>query len=322
MNAYTQLTEKQRYLIEHFIKAGFSLTNISQSLGVHKSTVSRELRRNSFGGRYCAQRAQNLADERRGSNQRRISEPILRFARMFLQYDWSPQQVCGWLQRNLGLNVSHQRLYDYIWEDRKRGGSLHTHLRCGRKSRKPHRSSDGRGQIPNRVSIEQRPVQVQWKVRVGDWELDTMSGSREKGFYLVTLVERKTRLTLVARVESKNSDVVASAIVEMLTPYKDTVHSITSDNGKEFTRHELVSEKLQTDFYFARPYRSGDRGLCENTIGLLRQYFAKYSDFSIITKEQITEAVEKLNNRPRRGLGFKTPNQLFFGTGPPVALHV
>ena len=200
MNAYTQLTEKQRYLIEHFIKAGFSVTNISQSLGVHKSTVSRELRRNSFGGRYCAQRAQSLADERRGSNQRRISETILRFAQMFLQYDWSPQQVCGWLQRNLNLHVSHQRLYDYIWEDRKRGGNLHTHLRCARKSKRPHGSSDGRGQIPNRVSIEQRPAQVQWKVRVGDWELDTMSGSREKGFYLVTLVERKTRLTLVARV--------------------------------------------------------------------------------------------------------------------------
>ena len=119
MNAYTQLTEKQRYLIEHFIKAGFSVTNISQSLGVHKSTVSRELRRNSFGGRYCAQRAQNLADERRGSNQRRISEPILRFARMFLQYDWSPQQVCGWLQRNLNLHLSYEWYGEFTKRDNR-----------------------------------------------------------------------------------------------------------------------------------------------------------------------------------------------------------
>lgn len=101
-----------------------------------------------------------------------------------------------------------------------------------------------------------------------------------------------------------------------------TAHSITSDNGKEFTRHELISENLETDFYFARPYRSGDRGLRENTIGLLRQYFAKYSGFPTIAKDRIAEAAEKLNNRPRRGLGFKTPNQLFFGTDPPVALRV
>ena len=316
MNRYTQLTEKQRYLIEHFIKAGFSQTEISNNLGVHKSTISRELRRNSCGQRYRAQGAQSRTDKRRADNRKRISEPLLRFAQLFLGYDWSPQQVCGWFRKNLDLRISHQRLYDHIWEDRERGGNLYTHLRCGRKKKRPHGSSDGRGQISDRVSIEQRPEEAEQKLRVGDWELDTVAGSREKGFYLVALVERRTRLTLAARVESRNSDVVAAAVVEMLTPYKDTVHSITSDNGKEFARHKLISEKLQADFYFARPYRSGDRGLCENTIGLLRQYFAKGSDFSSITKEQTAEAVEKLNNRPRRGLGFKTPNQLFFGIDP------
>ena len=316
MNRYTQLTEKQRYLIEHFIKAGFSQTEISNNLGVHKSTISRELRRNSCGARYLAQRAQSRTDERRADNQKRVSEPLLRFAELFLTYDWSPQQVCGWLRENLDLRVSHQRLYHHVWEDRERGGNLYTHLRCGRKKKRPHGSSDGRGQILDRVSIEQRPEEVEQKLRVGHWELDTVSGSRERGCYLVTVVERKTRLTLVVRVESKNSDVVAAAVVKMLAPYKDTVHSITSDNGKEFARHKLISEKLEADFYFARPYRSGDRGLCENTIGLLRQYFAKGSDFSAITEEQIAEATERLNNRPRRGLGFKTPNQLFFGTDP------
>ena len=173
--------------------------------------------------------------------------------------------------------------------------------------------------IPDRVSIDKRPAVVERRSRLGDWELDTIIGKGHKGA-LVSLSERKSRLTLIAKVPTKAAEGITQAVVGLLKPLADRVHTLTSDNGKEFSKHTAVAKALNARFYFAHPYASWERGLNENTNGLIRQYFPKNRDFSTITDEEIRFVMDKLNNRPRKCLGMKTPNQVFFGIKPTVAL--
>ncbi|MDX9780570.1 MAG: IS30 family transposase, partial [bacterium] len=152
---------------------------------------------------------------------------------------------------------------------------------------------------------------VETKERIGDWEADTVIGKAHKGA-LVSLTERRSKLSLIYKVERKTSDLVKKAMSKLLLPLKEIVHTITSDNGKEFAMHEETANILKTDFYFAHPYASYERGLNENTNGLIRQYFPKDRDFRTITDEEIIMAMKKLNNRPRKTLGYLTPNEVFF----------
>jgi len=166
-----------------------------------------------------------------------------------------------------------------------------------------------RGQIKNRVSIDDRPDVVDNKARIGDWEIDTMIGKGHSGA-LVTIVERVTNFTVSAQVDSKSAEDVTKATIALLTPFKDVVHTITADNGKEFAYHEQISDKLSADVYFAHPYSSWERGLNENTNGLLRQYFPKNTDLKTVTQVEVRRAVKRLNTRPRKNLEYKTPDQL------------
>ncbi len=161
------------------------------------------------------------------------------------------------------------------------------------------------------MSIDSRPAIVDLKSRIGDWEIDTVTGKNSKG-YLITAVERKSKLTLVERVPDRQSESVAKALIKLLKPYKDNVITITSDNGKEFAEHQKIRKKLNADVYFAHPYHAWERGLNENTNGLLRQYFPRQMDFQKIEKEDIKYVMDRLNNRPRKTLGFATPNEVFF----------
>ena len=199
------------------------------------------------------------------------------------------------------------------------GGNLYRHLRCQKQRRKRYGSYSRRGQLKNRVSIDQRPAIVESRSRLGDWELDTIIGKGHKQA-IVSLTECKSRLTLILRVDRKTTDNVTSAIPRLLKPIAHRVHTLASDNGKEFAGHEAIAAKLDAQSFFAHPYSSWELGLNENTNGLIRQYFPKHRDFTTITQKEINQVMDKLNNRPRKCLGIKTPNQVFFGINPPVAL--
>ncbi len=211
------------------------------------------------------------------------------------------------------------RIYQYVYKDKRQGGDLHRHLRCQKARKKRYGSYDRRGQIKGRVSIEERPSLVDQRVRIGDWEADTMIG-QPGGLVLVTLVERKSRLTRIAWTPDKTAQAVTDALLATLQPVAAQVHTLTYDNGKEFAYHQAIAKALQAQRFFAHPYHSWKRGLNENTNGLIRQYLPKGSDFQHCTLEDIQNIMDKLNHRSRKCLDYKTPNQVFFGINPPVAL--
>lgn len=317
---YTQLTRNQRYQISALMKAGHSQTEIANILGVHKSTISREIARNTGQRGYRPKQAHNLAIERKQAKvTRRINDTTWFTVRKLLKEDWSPEQISLWLRDDYGQGVSHESIYQYVLADKHAGGALHKHLRCQKQRRKRYGIYSRRGQIPNQTSIDERPAIVDQRQRIGDWELDTVIGKRHQQA-LVTLVERKSKLSLIAKVRQKTAEAVTEAIIRLLKPLSPWVHTLTADNGREFAQHEKIAKALGAKFYFAHPYASWERGLNENTNGLIRQYFPKQHDFTTITQRQIDRVMDKLNNRPRKTLGIKTPNQVFFGINPTVAL--
>ena len=314
MRAYTQLTRGKRYQIRALLKAGFSQSTMAFFLKVHKSTISREIRRNMSHKGYRPRQAHEKALTRRFAAAKRIKmTPLMvELVDHYIRQDFSPEQVSGFLARNHDLKISHETIYKHIWSDKKSGGTLYKHLRrSNRKYRKRYGSNEHRGRMIGQVSIDLRPAVVETKSRIGDWELDTITGKNSKG-YLITVVERKSKLTLIKRVPDRQSDQVAKAVVQLLRPYKDNVFTITTDNGKEFAQHLKISKSLKANVYFAHPYRAWERGLNENTNGLLRQYFPKKMDFRKIDDKSIDRAVKRLNNRPRKTLAFATPNEIFF----------
>lgn len=320
MRVYTQLTQEQRYQIYALMKAEHNQSEIAAIVGVDKSTISREVRRNRGLRGYRPQQAHELAQHRRHAKaQPRISSEHWCLVERLLREDWSPEQISLWLTEEGHPTVSHEWVYRYILQDKAQDGDLHQHLRCQKQRKKRYGSYDRRGQLCNRTSIEERPAIVARRARIGDWELDTVIGKGHKQA-LVSLTERKSRLALFAKVPNKGAEVVKQAILKLLAPLADYVHTLTSDNGKEFAHHKAIAEALDADFYFAHPYASWERGLNENTNGLIRQYFPKGCDFTAITQRDIQKAMDKLNNRPRKCLGMKTPNQVFFGINPSVAL--
>jgi IS30 family transposase len=309
--SYTQLTQEQRYQISALLKTEHTQTEIAAEIGVNKSTISRELRRNRGKRGYRPKQAHRFAQQRRRkSAQKRISpETWTRIAEK-LRQDWSPEQISGWLKKNTDTTVSHEWIYQYIYADKRSGSDLHKHLRCQKKRRKRTGDYDRRGKIPNQVSIEERPEIVEKRARLGDWEADTIIGAGKQGA-IVTLVERKSRLTLLKQVTRRTAAAVEDAILDLLRPYQASTHTITFDNGKEFTNHQSIAQKLQANMFFAHPYSSWERGTNENTNGLIRQYFPKGSDFSSITDDQISFVKERLNGRPRKCLDFQAPVMVF-----------
>lgn len=320
MKHYHQLTREQRYGINSLLKTGHNQSMIATVIGVHKSTISRELRRNRGGRGYRHKQAHSAALSRRqGKSAPRIDAGTWAFIETLIRQEWSPEQISGWMKEDMDYSVSHECIYRYILQDKHAGGNLYYHLRCKKKRKKRYGSNDRRGQLKNRVSIDERPAVVEARSRIGDWEADTIIGKRHKQA-LVTIVERKSRYTLIRKVERKTKGIVKKALVDLLEPSIDRVHTITKDNGREFADHEAVAAALNTAIYFAHPYSSWERGLNENTNGLIRQYFPKHRDFTTITEAEVNFVMDRLNNRPRKCLEFRTPNQVFFGETQPVAL--
>ena len=241
----------------------------------------------------------------------RISWQTWQAVEQRLRLDWSPEQISGRLKLEKQPTVSHEWIYLYIYADKRRGGTLHQHLRSQKKQRKRYSGYIRRGQIPNRTSIEKRPQIVARKGRFGDWEADTIIGARHKGG-IVSVVERKSKLLRLHKLATKEAAEMRQATVALLQPLAARVRTITVDNGKEFCEHELIAAALQARIYFAHAYASWERGLNENTNGLVRQYFPKKYEFARISNQDLQQVQDLLNNRPRKTLGFRTPNEVFF----------
>jgi len=315
---YTQLTREQRYQIKALLSMGHTQADIARAVGVHRSTISRELRRNRGQRGYHAKQAHEKAlARRRGKSKPRIGPKVWRVVERRLREEWSPEQISGRLKLE-GVSISHERIYQYVYADKKAGGDLWQHLRRrAKKYRKRAGGRDNRGKIPRRRSIEERPPIVEARARIGDWEADLILGKGRQGVAL-TLTERKSRFTLLRTFPGKHAQPITQGIIDLLK-WHGRVKTITFDNGKEFAGHEEIAAALGVDCFFAHPYASWERGTNENTNGLIRQYLPKSRNLKTISAEEENMIMDKLNLRPRKCLGFRTPYEVFFGY-PPVAL--
>lgn len=312
--SYTQLTHEERYQIYILKKAEYNQSEIAELLQRDKSTISRELRRNSGLRGYRPKQAQQLALARRsGKCSGRLGSELWQQVALLIGQRWSPEQIAGRLEQEQGIDISHEWIYQYIYADKQSGGDLYRSLRGQKKRRKRYGIYDRRGIIPNQVSIDDRPAIVATRERLGDWEGDTVIGKRHRGA-LVTLVERKSAYTVIAAVKRKTAAAVCQAVTESLRPHRSRVHTITYDNGREFAEHEQMARHLATQIYFAHPYASWERGLNENTNGLIRQYFPKDLELTNISTAETDYVMDQLNHRPRKSLGYRTPHEVFFNT--------
>ena len=314
MKKRKKLNFEERSVIETMLKQGYSQRAIAKKLGRVPSTINKEIRLNSGHTGYVATYASVTARDRQTlyrHRPRKMTIVLKNKIRSLLKKDWSPEQISG-VFKNQGIRISHEIIYQWIWRNKREGGKLYQHLkRKGRRYRKRGAAYMCRGHIKNRIDIDLRPQVVDDRSRIGDWEIDSIVGKHHKGV-IVSMVERKTRYTKLVKLERSQASRVAIALVRKLTKFArmHLVHSITSDNGKEFAYHEHVCHALDTAFYFAKPYSAWQRGTNENTNGLVRYYLPKGTDFSTVTHQQIQHIEDKLNNRPRKCLGYRTPKEL------------
>jgi len=313
---YTHISVEQRIKIEALLKAGHKVSFIAKQLGIHCSSIYRELKRNQTKtGKYNAAFAQELSEEQkeRFSHNRSFTFSMEKFIIEKLSKEqWSPEQIWGYCKENNIDMVSHESIYKFVYQDKDKGGMLYKNLRVASKK---YRKRYGRGKnkrciIKDKISIDERPEYINNKQSAGHWEIDTIVGKDNKGA-IVTIAERATAFVLIAKLNGKNAQELAEAVVKLMMPFKELVLSITSDNGTEFAMHKYISKKLGTLFYFAHPYSSWERGLNEYTNRLIRQYIPKKTNFNTIDHFYINEITMRLNRRPRKKLNYNTPGKIF-----------
>tara|TARA_B110000090_G_C13307275_1_gene418162 strand:+ start:183 stop:1160 length:978 start_codon:yes stop_codon:yes gene_type:complete len=314
-----QITERQRYTIQRMLEQGYSKSEIAKTIDIHKSNVGREIKRN------CDERSKkytcDLAERKRLGRQKirhraiKYTLEVKKRTEDLLREDYSPEQVHGILKKHGEQTMSVEYIYQKVWADKKVGGDLCSHLRRqGRRNQKKGSSKLNRG-IVGRVDIKHRPAIVETRSRFGDLEVDLIIGRNHKGAIL-TINDRASGILKMCKVPSKEAAVVSLAINTLLEEWNPFIHTITSDNGKEFAAHATVTQTLSVPFYFATPYHSWERGSNENLNGLIRQYIPKKTDFSTITDEYVKRIENKLNERPRKRHKYESPifvmNQLLF----------
>ncbi len=307
------ITQAQRYTIKILLAQGCKISQIAKAIAKDKSSVYRELNRNKDQrtGVYCEDLAQRKCKKRHKNKPKfiklnlKVKEQIVKL----LEKDYSPEQIEGYCQKEGLACVSHERIYQYLWSDKKKGGTLYEHLRQrGRKYRKRGSKKDKRGLLSNRTPISKRPAIVEKRVRFGDIEVDTVIGKNHKSA-LVTINDRASGMLKMKKVSKKDAKSVANLIIEELQDWSAYIKTITSDNGKEFAEHERIAKTLGIDFFFAEPYHSWQRGSNENLNGLIRQYFPKKTDFSEISEQEVKRVEKIINQRPRKRLQYKNPEQ-------------
>jgi IS30 family transposase len=311
----SHLTTEQRYTISSMKQQGFNQTEIAKIINKDKSVVCRELKRNcdSRSGAYKYELAQKKCAERHKNKPKKIklTANIKSYIENSLEQKLSPEQIAGVASKSEIECVSHERIYQYIWHNKKQGGKLYEHLRTnGKRYRKRGSAKDRRGIITGRVDISQRPKIVEQRLRFGDLEIDTIIGKNHHGA-IVTVNDRTTGMLKMKKLESKDATILANETIKLLAAWQPYLKTITADNGKEFAAHKTISEQLIIDFFFAQPYHSWERGSNENLNGLIRQYIPKKTDFDNITDEYVTFVENQLNNRPRKRFKYESPNTIF-----------
>jgi len=311
--SYTRVTDLERSQIYVLRQAGKGVREIARLLLRTASTISREVFRNTGGKGYRPKQAQELAEERaRRPGPRRFTEGVRLDAEEKLRKGWTPEAICGRAELEGRPYVCKETIYKHVYEDAKAGGDLWERLPRAKRKRKrrcPRQEGRGRGVIPGRRGIETRPPEVELRITVGHWEGDLVVGAHAAG-YLVTLVERVTRYTLVGWSATKEADEVKSEVIRLLAAVGVACTGITFDNGKEFARHAEIAKALKADVFFARPYHSWERGTNENTNGLIRRLYPKSRSFAAIGESDLRRIETFLNDRPRKCLGWKTPREV------------
>lgn len=321
---YSHLALKERYVIYHLVLCGLSLREIGRRLNRHHTTINREIKRNrptyADDAVYWDGAAQDFANERKCKPRhcrRHSNQPLVRYIRRKILADWSPEEITGRLQidypNNDDMRISHDTIYRWIYVDAHNGGDLFKHLRRRhKKRRKQKRFGAGRGLIPGRVSIHERPPAVDQRSRFGDWEGDSVEGKKGSGG-IATHVERNSRYLIASKLIDKTAQTMTMSSIKAFYRIPKLMRkTLTVDNGKEFAKFKRLEEKTGLAIYFADPYAAWQRGLNENTNGLIRQYFPKGSDFRNISSEILSSTVKKLNHRPRKCLDYQTPHEVFY----------
>lgn len=310
---YKQLTSEQRYTISVLLQNRTKQKDIAKAINVSASTVSREIRRNSGVRRHYnweTAQANAVQTRRRKPGNRSVDKDVMEEAKcLLITEQWSPEQISGVLAKD-GKYISHETIYRMIRKDKAEGGTLYKH--CRHKLKHRTRPVGGkRISIPNRTSISERPTEADGK-RFGDFEMDTIVGRGNHGA-IVTLIERSTNMLFMRKLKNgKNAKELARTVIHLLSPFKDHIKSITTDNGTEFACHEMIAKSLGVTIYFADPYASWQKGAVENANGLIRQYVPKKETFEHISQQQITKYSKKINMRPRKKLDFKTLQDCFY----------
>lgn len=311
--SYTQLTSSERSILAHLKWQGHSLSEIARQLGRHKSTISREVRRNKVkAGWYIALAAQKMTNGRRRRSRKlqhfSLGDFILVDA--FLRCYWSPEQIAGRFRLKGIMKISHATIYNHVWEDQALGGDLHKCLRQAAKlKRKRYRNRDSRGQLIGKRHISERPISAENRSRFGHTEVDTVMGRGSK-HCLFTVVDRKSGLTRLAKLKARTVDELNSGAKRVIKRSTKPLRTMTADNGTEFHGYEQIEKTTDVKFYFANPYHSWERGTNENTNGLIRQYLPKNKSMRYITEEHVIAIEKSLNTRPRKRYGYRTPEEV------------
>lgn len=306
---YHHVTREQRSQISALKAIATPNNKIARIIGLSASSICRELKRNTGKRGYRYKQADNMASDRRSRISqipKKMTPELVDLIEEKLELDWSPEQISGRLKLEERC-ISHESIYRYIRKDKKKGGILYKNLRRkGKKYNKRVSGKAGRGCIPNRVDIENRPAVVEEKSRIGDWEGDTIIGAEHQGA-VVSHVDRCSKYTILAKVPNRTAELVQHESIEQFQFHGLPVLTITYDNGKEFSNHEAIAKALNAQCFFAKPYHSWERGLNEHTNGLVRQYLPKKTSFKDVTNEQLQSIADKLNHRPRKCLNYLTP---------------
>jgi IS30 family transposase len=311
---YCQITCEERYSLMLLRAHGLRPAAIARVLGRHRSTIGRELARNRgrSDGYYRPQLADWYARSRRSRSRRnqRFAAADWRRIHGLLREDWSPEQVAGWLRRHQILRISHETIYRHIWADLEQGGELHTHLRCARrKRRKRYGTYERRGRVSGKRPITSRPAVVETRAEVGHWESDTMVGPGRP--CVLSLVERKTGYLVLGKLAARTTAEVNRRAIPLIRAQPRPLHTITADNGTEFHDYAAIEQATSACFYFATPHHAWERGTNENTNGLIRQYIPKRLSMARLTQADCHAIARKLNRRPRKRLGYRTPEECY-----------
>ena len=321
--SYSHLTLQERYVIYHLVLYGLSYREIGRRLNRHHTAITREVQRNgpryTDDGVYWHEEAQYYADQRKYKARhclRRSNLQLVSYVQNKIRSDWSPEEIAGRLcsdyPDSAHMRINTETIYQWIYLDAGQGGDLYTHLRRRhKKRRKQKRYGSGRGLIAGRVSISERPTIVDQRERFGDWEGDTVEGAKGSGG-IASHVERKSRYLIAAKLPDKTASTLTSESIKAFWRVPKVMRkTLTVDNGKEFSLFKQLEEKTGLTIYFADPYAAWQRGLNENTNGLLRQYFPKGVNFRKVTDENLALAVKKINHRPRKCLDYQTPHEVY-----------